>query len=116
MPSLYDLDRAADRRPLLFLRDFTAQLTKPARSAYEQIDYVPTQVVTEYLLHVFRPQAPVSGLLYTSSLTGKMAAVLDVPNESCVDLGTEVPDRGDSRLALVLDSASRCTVPVRRDS
>jgi hypothetical protein len=116
VPSLFDLDRAADRRPLMFLRDFAAQLTAPARSTYEQIDYVPTQVVTEYLLHVFRPEAPLSGLLYTSSLTGKMAAVLDVPNERCVDRGTDVPSRGDSRLTLVLDSASRCTVPVRRDS
>ncbi|MFK4687234.1 HEPN-associated N-terminal domain-containing protein [Streptomyces pristinaespiralis] len=116
VPSLYDLDRAADRRPLIFLRDFTAQLTKPARSAYEQIDYVPTQVVTEYLLHVFRPQAPVSGLLYTSSLTGAMAAVLDVPNERCVDRGTEALGQRDSSLSLVLDSASRRTVPVRRDS
>lgn len=115
VPSLFDLDRAADRRPLMFLRDFAAKLTEPARSTYEQIDYVPTQVVTEYLLHVFRPEAPVSGLLYTSSLTGKMAAVLDVPNERCIDHGAEVSGQDDSRLALVLDSASRRTVPVRRD-
>ncbi|MCX4539016.1 HEPN-associated N-terminal domain-containing protein [Streptomyces sp. NBC_01669] len=115
VPSLFDRGRAKDRRPLMFLRDFAAQLTAPARSTYEQIDYVPTQVVTEYLLHVFRPEAPVSGLLYTSSLTGKMAAVIDVPNERCIDHGMEVLGQGDSHLALVLDSASRGTVPVRRD-
>ncbi|WP_346186800.1 RES family NAD+ phosphorylase [Streptomyces osmaniensis] len=59
VPSLFDLDRAVDRRPLAFRRDFTAKLTSPARSTYEQIDYVPTQVVTDYLLHVFRSAAPV---------------------------------------------------------
>ncbi|MEU2113849.1 HEPN-associated N-terminal domain-containing protein [Streptomyces sp. NPDC019507] len=113
VPSLFDLDRAAERRPLMFLRDFAAELSAPARSTFEQIDYVPTQVVTEYLLHVFRPEAPVSGLLYSSSLTSKVAAVLDVPNERCNDPGAEASGEDDGRLALVLDSASRHTVPVR---
>ncbi|MGW8847772.1 HEPN-associated N-terminal domain-containing protein [Streptomyces xiamenensis] len=115
VPSAFDLERAADRRSLMFLRDFAAELTAPPRSTYEQIDYVPTQVVTEYLLHVFRPQAPVSGLLYTSSLTGKTATVLDVANEHCTDPGTQPPSLSPGRTALVLDHASLRTVPVRRD-
>ncbi|MGW0345934.1 HEPN-associated N-terminal domain-containing protein [Streptomyces anthocyanicus] len=113
VPSLYDLARTADRRPLMFLRDFVDQLTKPPRSTYEQIDYVPTQVINEYLLHVFRPLQPVAGLLYTSSLTGEKAAVLNVPNERCLD-ATETAETGG--LALTLDAASRRTVPVCLES
>ncbi|WP_327415250.1 HEPN-associated N-terminal domain-containing protein [Streptomyces sp. NBC_01233] len=111
VPSMFDPDHAADRRTLIFLHSFIEALSKPARSLYEQIDYVPTQVVTEYLLHVFRPSARVAGLLYSSSLTGGVAAVLNVPHDRCVDSAGEVQEGEVESLRMILDPASLCTGP-----
>jgi hypothetical protein len=85
VPSMFDPERGSKRRALVFLHRFAEQLRSPVRPGHEQIDYVPTQVVTEYLLRVHRGGAVVQGLLYPSSLTGTACAVLDVPNDRCVD-------------------------------
>ena len=74
---------------------------RATRPEHEQIDYVPTQVVTEYLLRVHQGGAFVQGLLYSSSLTGAVCAVLDVPNSQCVD-----DDAGDAVAALQLRLAA----------
>jgi len=85
VPSMFDPERGRQRRPLLFLHQFVAQLSQPARVTYEQIDYVPTQIVTEYLLRIFAKGQLVTGLLYPSALTGASSAVLDIPHDHCVD-------------------------------
>jgi HEPN/RES N-terminal domain 1/RES domain len=92
VPSIFDVERGGLHRPLLFLHQFVAQLSKPIRGRdYEQIDYVPTQVVTEYLLRIFGNGRAVCGILYPSALTGAACVVLDVPNERCVDTGMSLP-------------------------
>jgi hypothetical protein len=68
--SMFDPERDRLRRPLLFLHKLVAQLSRPARVTHEQIDYVPTQVDTEYLLRIFAKGKLVVGLLYASALTG----------------------------------------------
>lgn len=85
VPSMFDPSRGSERRPLLFLSNFAAQLAKPARMKYEQIDYVPTQVVNEYLLRIFSKDNPIVGLVYRSALTGDVSAVIDIPHDRCVD-------------------------------
>jgi hypothetical protein len=71
-PSEFDTERASERTSILFLRDFLKQLTEPVRSSFEQIDYVPTQIVTEYLLKVHQHEgASAHGLLYTSAVTAQ---------------------------------------------
>jgi hypothetical protein len=77
---MFDPERGGERRPLLFLHQFVKQLSKPARAQFEDIDYVPTQVMTEYLLRIFR-KGEVDGILYPSALTGDVSAVLSVSNE-----------------------------------
>lgn len=85
VPSMFDPQWGALRRPLIFLHHFVRQLSDRARPEFEQIDYVPTQVVTEYLLRIYRGGDAVDGLLYASSLTGETCVVLDVTNDRCVE-------------------------------
>lgn len=55
MPSVYDTDRHYLIHPMRFLGDFAEDIAKPiARDGREHIEYVPTQIVTEYLRRVFR--------------------------------------------------------------
>jgi hypothetical protein len=111
---MFDRERGRLRRPLLFLHQFVTQLSEPARAReYEQIDYVPTQIVTEYLLRIFAKGQLVAGLLYASDLTGDASAVLDVPRDRCVDHrpGWEA-DEEDGRLRLRLVPGSLETQPL----
>ena len=71
---------------------------------YEQIDYVPTQIVTEYLLRIFGNGALVDGLLYASALTGRVSAVLDVPASRCAGQVTGWDAGAELRFGLVQDS------------
>jgi hypothetical protein len=106
--------RGRQRRPLLFLQEFVAQLSKPARAKeYEQIDYVPTQVVTEYLLRIYAKGRLVAGLLYPSALTSAPCVVLDVPHDRCVEQkpGWEAAGDGQLRLGLVPGSLETATRP-----
>jgi len=75
-------------------------LSQPARETYEQIDYVPTQIVTEYLLRIFLDGEGVDGLLYASALTGEVCAVLDVPYDRCVKQTPGWEDSDELRLGL----------------
>lgn len=105
VPSLFDLDRSPLRRPLMFLHRFVQELSLPAREEYEEIDYVPTQVLSEYLLRIFRPGVEIAGLLYRSSLSGDVAAVLDIPHDRCVDQTDGWTDQPGLRLGMVPSSA-----------
>jgi hypothetical protein len=50
VPSLFDLGAAPKRSAIRFLHHFVAELAKPiARSDRAHVDYIPTQVLTEYL-------------------------------------------------------------------
>jgi hypothetical protein len=107
VPSMFDPERGRQRRPLLFLHQLVAQLSKPARAKeYEQIDYVPTQVVTEYLLRIFAKGQLVAGLRYASALTGDPCVVLDVSHDRCIEQKPGWEAAGDGRLRLGLVSGS----------
>ncbi len=100
IPSTFDPEWGALRRPLIFLHRFVAQLSDHARLKHEQVDYVPTQVVTEYLLHASNGGDDIAGLLYSSSLTGEPSAVLDVPNKRCVWRRRRWPESDGTQLGL----------------
>lgn len=88
VPSMFDETRGYLRRPLLFLHRFVEEVRKPARRDWEHLDYVPTQVMTEYLLHIYFEGRAVKGLLYPSAQTGRASVVLQVANEQCCDANT----------------------------
>ncbi len=90
VPSLFDEGRRHLRSGISFLHDFVHDLTKPiARDGREHIDYVPTQVVSEYLRHVFKAEGGkrVRGILYRSSRkAGGICCALFFQSAHCCDV------------------------------
>lgn len=100
---MFDPKLGSIRRHMEFFHRFVVQLSDPARPQYEQIDYVPTQIVTEYLLRVHGNGDSARGLIYQSSLTKEACLVLDVPNDHCVDRTVTAP-QSQSQLRLIAGS------------
>jgi hypothetical protein len=110
-PSIFDRASRHLRDPILFLREFIRDLAKPiTRDRHEHIEYVPTQIVTEYFRYRFRsgtregPSGRIQGLAYPSSRhLGGVAVVLFFDQMQCRDSATEhddvwlVLDRGTLR-------------------
>lgn len=70
IPSLFDEERRPFRDHIAFLHGFVRDVTKPIqRDGREHIEYVPTQVVTEYFRRIFRwyGEELIDGILYQSS-------------------------------------------------
>ncbi|WP_158108710.1 HEPN-associated N-terminal domain-containing protein [Vibrio furnissii] len=89
MPSLFDEYERDNRVYIPFVRDFMDDFTKPIdREDRAHIDYVPTQIVTEYFKFIFKyeNELSVDGIIYPSSKSkGKKAIVLFANSENCVD-------------------------------
>ena len=78
-PSIFDADSRHRRYPIRFLKDFERDLTRPiARDETAHVEYVPTQVVTEFVrhrLHIADAESP-AGVIYKSSQpSGRQAVV-----------------------------------------
>lgn len=87
VPSLFDQGRAEERPFALFMREFVSDFRKPiADTDRKHVDYVPTQVVTEYIRSVARSGGlPIDGILYSSTKAeGKTAVVLFADNAAVV--------------------------------
>jgi len=100
IPSLFDESRAFERMPLIFMRQFEMDCSLPIkRDGREHIDYVPTQVVSEYFRHLFRltpeEEHGIDGILYNSS---------KAESQTCVTLfsGPEIADPNSSSRYLSL--------------
>lgn len=89
IPSIFDQNRNHLRSSLIFLRGFVGELSKPInKDGFEHIEYVPTQVFTEYIRHLFKSTngASVEGILYPSARhTNGVSCVLFIENEQCCD-------------------------------
>jgi hypothetical protein len=109
-PSIFDSKFRGVRPGLRFLHDFLADFTAPVlKDGREHIDYVPTQVVAEYLRFIHRDNGgrPIDGILYKSARhEGAHACVLFFGPEGACDLGEETSDT-----ALVLESAETFELP-----
>jgi hypothetical protein len=66
-----------------FMKDFTSPIDKDGR---EHIDYVPTQVVSEYFRSYMKTSAgtKVDGIIYPSAQNDKPCCVLFCGQEGCV--------------------------------
>ena len=102
-PSMFDPELGSMRRQIKFLNMFVEQLSDRVQPDHDQIDYVPTQIVTEYLLHVHGGGERVRGLVYQSSLAQGACVALDIRNDHCIDSGT-FPANDSPHLRLVADS------------
>jgi len=89
IPSIFDTNRSYLRSSLIFLRNFEEEISKPIeKDGAEHIEYVPAQVFTEYIRHLYRDQSgnSLDGILYRSSKRkGGVCCVLFIQNEHCCD-------------------------------
>jgi hypothetical protein len=100
VPGYYSID--PDRLAIAFLHEFVADLVKPVLlDGREHIDYVPTQIVTEYLRYFTDPE--VNGLRFASSqFAGGLNTVLFCDGERCVNpAGSDMSQDGWPAPAIV---------------
>ncbi len=94
IPSIYDESRRDIRPAIGFLHGFSADICKPiAKDGTEHIEYVPSQIVTEYYRRIFKPHKypRLDGIIYSSSkVPDATACVVFCGNEDCADLSDEV--------------------------
>jgi hypothetical protein len=95
-PSLFDVGRRHSRAPIRFLHRFADTLAQPvSRDGAEHIDYVPTQIVCEYLRHIFRDyddEGRLDGLVFRSTkATGGRCVVLFIDADGCIEKGNIPP-------------------------
>lgn len=64
-PSAFDTKNNWQIQTIHFLKDFIKDISKPIDDNIAIIDYVPTQIVTEYIR--FNPKLKIDGLIYPSS-------------------------------------------------
>jgi hypothetical protein len=87
IPSLFSELSRWERGAIIFLHRFVEDLSKPVkRDGREHIEYVPTQIVTEYFRYAFNPDSErrVRGLYYPSSrVPDGVACVLFFDREAC---------------------------------
>jgi hypothetical protein len=96
LPSLFDIPQRGTRDILRFVQGFVHDLQRSiAKDGREHVDYVPTQIVTEYFRRTFLDRN-VDGLLYPSAKNdGGVCCVLFVERNQCVDIAPDWPARND---------------------
>lgn len=72
IPSVFDRDKQHMIYPLQFLHHFVEDITKPvlrSEGMVEHIDYVPSQIVTEFFRYIFKTSdgKDIHGIIYPSS-------------------------------------------------
>ncbi len=75
-----------------FLNHFVLELSKPIEKDWgENIDYVPTQIVTEYLKYkcLDRRDKRIKGILYPSSRRNGISCTLFIRHNHCVNIGDD---------------------------
>lgn len=105
IPSIYSSDRKL-RSDIRLMNGFIEDFSKPIkRDGSEHIEYIPTQVITEYLkLNYTYNSAKIDGILYNSTHNNKKACVLFVENEMCKNSSTDSNDLpGNDSLILYLN-------------
>jgi hypothetical protein len=89
VPSLFDPRMRHLRSSIIFLRGFVSELSKPInKDGAEHIEYVPTQIFTEYIRHLYKDQRgdSLNGINYLSSKsTGGISCVLFIEKNQCCD-------------------------------
>lgn len=102
VPSIFAED-GDQRGQWQFLHHF--ERTLRAKAAKDQIDYVPTQIVTEYFLRIFGDGGYFDGIQYLSDVVeGQTCIVLDLRNEACLDPPAD--DASGDNLTVLLDPAT----------
>ena len=92
VPSLFDEQKRHQRMPLIFLRHFANEISKPISDNVKAYEYVPTQVMTEYFRHLFRSgmNQSLDGLAFASSKrAGGVCYTLFFDQAACANEASE---------------------------
>jgi len=85
LPSVFDGEQRNAREAILFLREFTRQISQPVqKNGMEHIEYVPSQVVCEYLAQIFQVDDKVGrldGIIYPSTMKLGFTNIVLFPTE-----------------------------------
>ena len=109
LPSLFNENRRHVRPEIIFLRHFVTEVSKPiARDKHEHIEYVPTQVVSEYFRVAYKREygASIDGIRYPSARNGNPSIVLFADASACVDDNSPT---NDAHLLVLSTSATQYT-------
>lgn len=89
IPSVFNLDQQHMIHALRFFHGFAKDISKPvSRNGKEHVEYVPTQVVTEFFRHIYQTGdgKRLDGIIYRSSREGgRIACVIFCENEQACD-------------------------------
>jgi hypothetical protein len=111
IPSIFDQDRYYLRSSIIFLHSFLRDFSKPIeKDGREHIEYVPTQIVTEYFRHIFRDERgkKIQGIIFPSSLIpGSKSCVLFFHSEDCTECNLKVEGSHKPSLCLITSSIKR---------
>jgi len=91
-PSIFDRSRSEEREGLLFLKGFVDAISKPTeKNGQEHIDYLPSQVVSEYFAQVYRdPEGrQIAGIAYPSAVRPGGKNLVIFPRNSYEDKWTD---------------------------
>jgi hypothetical protein len=107
-----------DRDHLVFLRDFVKEISQPVvHDGREHIDYVPTQILTEYFRHRYKLEGDVrlDGIVYPSAQRRRGRSIVIFASQDDLD-PKENEFWGERKPTLTLDPASirRVRKPRRR--
>lgn len=73
LPSMFDAAKRRDREAILFLHSFANEISQPVtKDGREHIDYVPSQVMSEFFAQVYQlpgePPRKLDGIIYRSAV------------------------------------------------
>ena len=112
--SLFDEEKNSHYQGMQFLHRFVRDVIKPiTRDGREHIEYVPTQVVTEYFRYVFSTQykIEINGIKYPSSkMKGSSCYVLFFGQDDVADDSFPAAGRKSASLVYKKGSVERRTV------
>jgi hypothetical protein len=121
IPGLFDLSRSHQRDSLLFLKEFVQDVSKPiSNNGSEPIEYVPTQILTEYFRHVMKIKGinRIDGFIYPCSKSHKLnSCTLFLQSENCTQDDITSFQTNDSNtknlkaLCLITKSVSSKRIP-----
>jgi len=94
-PSFFEPDRYYERHQIYFISQFKDELTQPVKKdGREHVDYVPTQIVSEYFKHRFTHDGEkIDGIMYPS-----------VKHEGGVNIAIFISDNDSAKEVFILRS------------
>lgn len=91
VPSFFDIENYEKRMLISFIRKFKFEISKRV-PGNDKLDYIPTQVVTEFFRHVYKYSGEkVDGVIYPSSMRKNSdCIVIFAENKDCSDADDEL--------------------------